>query len=346
MYKYTERICYLKGSPFEIGFLMGKTLGPKLEANIERYIRERVPRDVSLDIERWRLGALPWLHALPMRFQDEFAGLARGSGLPLQRLAEWASLEGFLSGRCSGAIVAIGRQVWVARNNDIFAPGMWGYVTIREVTGRIPAISFGMEGDVFTPTGINRERLWLHYNYLPAHDAPDGEKPCWPCYVLMVEALETCRTLHDLEDLLEHTQRDGAMLLFAVDGKTNAYALYECGCTDFYKREPAHGWLVGTNHYCVHPKARPECDSDVLSSTNRYTRMEELVGNLLSLPGSASPVEALIRVLSDDGIERRNGDAVTAYSNVACPSAKEIWYTFGGYPSASHGNWQRLDWPW
>jgi hypothetical protein len=35
-------------------------------------------------------------------------------------------------------------------------PELWGYVTIREVEGRIPTISFSMEGDVFTPTGINK----------------------------------------------------------------------------------------------------------------------------------------------------------------------------------------------
>jgi hypothetical protein len=53
-----------------------------------------------------------------------------------------------------------------------------------------------------------------------------------------------------------------------------------------------------------------------------------------------------IRILADDKIERRINKLITAYSNVACPGTGEIWYTFGGYPSACKGNWQRLEWPW
>ena len=344
--RIAERVYHVTGSPFEIGYTMGRSLGAKLETNIERYTRERIPPHVTLDVERWRAGALPWLRNLPPRFRDEFQGLAEGAGLPLQRLAEWAYLEIVLSAQCSGAIIELDQQVWVARNNDIFAPGLWGYVTIREVTGRIPAISFGLEADVFTPTGINREQLWLHYNYLPTWDTPDGETPALPCYAFMVEALETCRTLPELEALLGRIQRDGGMLLFAVDCKTNTYALYECTCTGFYKREPVQGWLVGTNHHCVHPQAPPVYETGPLSTTSRYERMETLVEGLVAQGGSAAPVKALIEILADDGIEARDGDTVTAYANVACPATREIWYTFGGYPAASRGNWQKLAWPW
>jgi len=89
---HKNRIRHLKGSPFEIGFAMGQSLGSRLEANIERYVRERVPVSIRLDHQVWQSGALPWLHSLPARFQEEIEGLAQGSGLPLQRLAEWAYL--------------------------------------------------------------------------------------------------------------------------------------------------------------------------------------------------------------------------------------------------------------
>jgi hypothetical protein len=346
MDQYKSRIQHVKGSPFEIGCALGRSLGPRLEANIARYIRERVPQDVRLNLETWRSGALPWLRSLPARFLEEFEGLAEGSGLPLQRLAEWAYLEIVLAGQCSGAIITIDQRAWVARNNDMFAPGMWGYVVIREVSGRIPTISFGMEGDVFTPTGINQDKLWLHYNYLPTWDTPAAGKLHLPCYALLVEALETCRTLPDLEALLQRIQRDDGMLLFAVDGKTNAFVLYECTCTEVYKRESSNGWIVGTNHYCVHPKAPLPNQTGPLSTANRYKQIETLAGNLYARHTPASPVRELMQILADDAIEARRGEIVTACSNVACPSTQEIWYTFGGYPAASHGNWQRLAWPW
>jgi hypothetical protein len=340
-----SRIVHLKGTPFEIGFAMGQALGSRLAENITRYIHRRIPAGVPFSVQAWRRGALPWLRELPERYLEEFEGLSAGSGLPLQRLAEWAFLEDALENQCSGAIVMLNGHAWIARNNDTYVPDMWGYVTIREVDGRIPAICFGLEGDVFTPTGVNQEKLWLHYNWLPAWDLPEAGKFQLPGYVFIVEALETCRTLQDVEKLLLQEPRAGGMLLFAIDGKTDEYALYECTCTGYYKRQPADGWIAGANHYCALSNGSVESDSTPLSSHGRQQRLETLVPGLAAT-SIESPVNYLIQVLADDEIERRSGDIQTAYSNVACPATGEIWHTFGGYPSASQGNWVRLDWPW
>jgi hypothetical protein len=74
--------------------------------------------------------------------------------------------------------------------------------------------------------------------------------------------------------------------------------------------------------------------------------MEGLVRALTLSQTPANLPADLIRILADDEIERRESKLVTAYANVACPYSGEIWYTFGGYPAASQGNWQRLAWPW
>lgn len=341
-----KRLYHCRGSPFEIGIAMGRALGRRLEANIDRYIQERLLPEAQLDRERWQTGSLPWLESLPSRFLEEFKGLSQGSGLPLQRLAEWVFLEVLLDSQCSGVICLLDGHAWVARNNDTFAPDMWGYATIREVSGRIPAISFCLEGDVFTPSGVNHEQLWLHYNYLPATDAPDPAKPHLPAYAFVVEALETCRSLQDVEGLLASLQREGGMLLFAVDGKAEQFALYECNCTSARKLHASDSWLVGTNHRQSHSPGFPSADLDSLNTYRRYERLEQLVHELYQQE-LAQPVHtSLIQILADDGVEKRRGDIQTAYSNVACPGRKEIWYTFGGCPSASHGDWQRLEWPW
>ncbi|HEX3048567.1 MAG TPA: hypothetical protein VHY08_27710, partial [Bacillota bacterium] len=127
---------------------------------------------------------------------------------------------------------------------------------------------------------------------------------------------------------------------------TNTYALYECSCTGFYKRETTKAWLVGTNHYCSHPKAPFSSSIEPLSTYSRYHRMETLIEGFVSRNEHAAPVQELIRILADDGVEVRNGEIATVYSNVACPNTQELWYTFGGYPAASQGNWQKLEWPW
>ena len=343
MNNHLNRIYHFKGNPHEIGFTAGRMLGGKLEQTLSHYISSR---EHTSDMNKLYQGALPWLRRLPKRFQDEFEGMAEGAKLPLQSLAEWAYIEECESNRCSGAVGLFGNRAWVARNNDKYVPELWGYVTIREVDGRIPTINFSMEGDVFTPTGINREKLWLHYNFLPVWDKPSPSKPHVPAYVFLTEALELCHSISDVETLLNETDRDGCMLLFAVDGKTNEFALFDCMCSKYYRRDPSDGWIVGTNHYCAIEDLTLGDDEGSVGTLNRFSRMENLL-NTLSVSQTLPNLPAdLIRILADDKIERRDKQLITVYSNVACPSKGEIWYTFGGYPAASKGNWQRLEWPW
>ena len=344
MNNYLDQIYHFKGSPYEIGYETGRLIGAKFEQNINHYIASQI---FVTNMDKLHQGAIPWLRCLPKRFQDEYEGMAEGANLPLQFLVEWAYIEECASNYCSGAISMFGDRAWVARNNDLYVPELWGFVTIREVNGRIPTICFGMEGEVFAPTGINKEKLWLHYNFLPVWDKPAPNKPHFPAYVFLTEALELCHTINDVETLLNETDRDGGMLLFAVDGKKNEFALFECMCSKYYKREPSDGWIVGTNHYitCKDPTLG-DMDKEPLGTLSRFSRIENLMQTLSASQTSPNLPADLIRILADDNIERRDKRVVTVYSNVACPSAGEIWYTFGGYPAASKGNWQRLEWPW
>ena len=341
---HLNRIYHYKGSPREIGFAAGRMFGNRLGQKLNRYIADQ---PIPKDMEKLHAGAMPWLRSLPHRFQEEFEGLAEGANLPLQLLAEFNYIEECDVVQCSGAIYPFGNKVWVARNNDSYVPELWGYVTIREVEGRIPTINFSMEGDIFAPTGINKEKLWLHYNFLSVWDQPAPNKPHVPAYVFLTEALELCRTISDVEILLNETDRDGGMLLFAVDGKNNEFALFECLCSKYYKREPSDGWIVGTNHFCAcEDLTLIDEDKKPLGTISRFNRIENLIQTLSAAQTSPNFPADLIRVLADDQIERRDTQIVTVYSNVACPSTGEIWYTFGGYPAASKGNWQRLAWPW
>ncbi len=290
-------------------------------------------------------GALPWLRQLPARFQEEYKGLAVGAGLSLQRVAEWVYLERYLAHRCSGALLRVDGHIWIARNNDTFAPELWGYATLRSVTGRLPTLTFGLEGDLFTPTGVNRERLWLHYNYWAVDDAPAPGQPQLPAYAFLTEALETCATLSDVETLLDQIQRDDGMLLFAVDGKRESGALYECSCRSHRRRNLETSWLAATNHGTGE---LPSPEEEV-TPLNSWSRLRHLEAQLVTLCGQSEGLTLpadLIHVLADANIERRGEEFSTAYANVACPGLGRLWYTFGGHPAASGGNWQRIPWPW
>jgi hypothetical protein len=337
------RVRRVKGNSGEIGYALGRAMGERLAFNIDRYIQTGPAKHGALDIEKLRQGALDWLRSLPQRYQDEFEGMAEGSGVPLQRLAEWCFVEECVQAGCSALVCAIGGRAWVARNNDLWAPDMWGYVTVREVDGRLPTIIFGLEGEVFAGTGINGERLWLHYNWLPVRDAPSLQKAHWACFVWLREALETCRAIPDVEALLRQVDRDGGMMLFAVDGRTDEFAVFECTCAGHVRREGCEDWIVGTNHCCDIDGAG---DSEHLtSSRRRFQRMEELTRKLYGRDSVDTPKD-LIRILADPDVEARGEDYGTVYANVACPSLGEVWYTFGGYPAASAGVWRQVEWPW
>jgi len=334
-----KRIVHLKGSPREIGIVNGRFLGKRLEENINRYIQGRPRHPEILDRVQLQAEALPFLHRLPLRFQEELQGMSEGAGIPLQRIAEWVAVEQCVHDSCSGLITSIGGHAWVARNNDFRVPDAWGYVTIREVNNRIPTISFGMEGDVFTATGMNREQLWIHSQFLPVDDTPQPNKAHLPGYVILMEALETCVTIRDVENLLKSMDRDSGMLLFIVDGKTNESALLECTCREYSRREPVRGGLIGTNHSC---NTKPADVNE--SSVRRLERLTELVDR--NDWGIVIPPEGLITILADDGVEQRGGDFITVEAAVACPGEKSMWYTLGGYPAASRGNWSGIEWPW
>jgi hypothetical protein len=74
--------------------------------------------------------------------------------------------------------------------------------------------------------------------------------------------------------------------------------------------------------------------------------MEEMASALYARPADLDLPESLIAILADERVERRRHPLVTAHASVACPGAGGLWSTFGGYPAASRGNWQRVAWPW
>ena len=341
MAKRSGRIRRYAGTPREIGLAAGRALGKRLATSIARYLRERPRRPGALDVAELHRGALPWLRTLPTRFQEELEGLAEGAALPLQRVAEWEYVESCVDDGCSDFVGLLDGRAWVARNNDTFIPALEGYATIRDVTGRIPSLAFGLEGGVFTATGVNRDRLWLHHQSLQASDAPRRDRPHLNGWILLTDMLETCSTIGDVEARLGEVDRDEGMILFAVDGKRDEFAILECTCSGHARRAESGPWLVATNH--VHgaaPESGDEC------SRAREARMEVMATDLFGREDPACLPEDLVAMLADDGVERRGQDLTTAYSAVACPGSGELWYTLGGYPAASRGAWQRIPWPW
>jgi len=110
MNSYLNRIHHFKGNPYEIGFTAGHTFANKLELTINHYIANV---ENTKDLQKLYVGALPWLRTLPKRFQEEFEGMAEGSNIPLQRLAEWASLRNAMQNNVAEQFIYPGiRRGW------------------------------------------------------------------------------------------------------------------------------------------------------------------------------------------------------------------------------------------
>jgi hypothetical protein len=333
-------VAHFAGTAREVGVAAGRALGPRLDANIARYLRERPQSPDALDWAELRRGALPWLRTLPDRFQDELEGLAEGACVPLQAVAEWNYVEQCVDDGCSAVVGWIDGHAWVARNNDMFVPGIWGHATIREIKGRIPTLTFGQEGDVFTATGVNRERLWLHHHALATSDGARPGRPHMSGWVLLTEMLETCSTIAQVERRLAEVDRDEGMLLVAIEGASDEVAVLECGRSTHARRPQDGAWLIVTNHATVLDEP-PTADS-----RSRHARMESLADELSRQPLGPRPPGDLIAMLADGEIERRGADFSTVYATVACPAGGSVWFTFGGCPAASLGDWQPVAWPW
>ena len=334
-----SRIRRASGSPRAIGLQLGRMIGKRLERTIAAYIHEGPARFGVVNWSKLRHGARPWLDTLPDRFVNEMEGLAEGSGVPLPRIAEWTFVESCASFGCSSILIEHQDKTWIARNNDLWAPELWGFATIRDIEDnhRLPTLLFGMEGETFSATGVNKERLWLHCHFLAPRDHPAANRPTQLFFVWLTEALETCARVRDVEYRLNAIQRNAAMLLFAVDGNTNERAVFECECGSHHRLPDPNPWIAGTNH------RRTEAMPD-LGSQSRLNTLNNKAASLNQQEGSVT--EQLIGLLADPGVEQQASGYGTVYAVVACPESGELHYTFGGFPAASRGRWQKLAWPW
>lgn len=335
------RTHYYKGSPEDIGISIGQLLGDRLLKNINNML-STLEQSKGINYEKLEAESMKWLETLPSDYQKELAGISKGSGCSIERIAQCYYSSECTGRGCTSFISIIDGEAWVGRNNDYIYTKSWGHVNILASDDKIPTMIFGMEEDIFSGTGFNKEKIWLHYNWLPVWDKPTLNSKPLPPYVFIRLALETCKTIGDIEHLIKNTVRSGGMNLFAVDGKNNEFAIYECSCLTYAKRNIfGQASTAGANHYCC--LELPEgFRREAANSVKRQECLEKQLAQIQApeLPGS------FISALSDPDVEQNSKLSGTVYSNICCPSKEDIWYTYGGFPAASNGNWEKVSWIW
>jgi len=325
-----------RGNGCEIGLYMGKHVRGRFRSAIEQFLKA-VDKAYGLDYIRLEREAINCLSRLPEEYQLEVESLAYGSSVKLEKVAQWLYCGRYTGFGCSSFIVLMDNTAWVGRNFDYAGPCMWRNINVIEKEGRIPVVIFGQEGSLFSSTGFNFRKLWLHYNHVPAWDMPAPEEKSIPPFVFIRMALENCSTIGDVEKLLQATVRDCGMNLFAVDGKNNTCAVYECTCKSYLKRQSSRSYIAASNHYVA--TAVPSGFRNVEpSSVIRQKRMEELLAGIK--PGDLK--SELIRILSDQKVEQNLGASGTVYTCLACPSKDLYWYACNGFPAASGADFEEV----
>lgn len=327
-----NRFVRLEGSPYQVGYQLGERLQGNLANDISHYLDSGPLQAGEITAEQLSAGALDWANSFPQRFLLEMEGLADGSGVPLKRIAEWGYADSGAKTGCSAFLLRAGDTLWVGRNNDLWVPDVWGYAIQRQVTGRLGTVTFGMRGELYAATGVNASGLWLHYNWLPAPDQPEAD--AWTPYVLLTDILETCEDIDAVEARLRSEIRQGGMLIFSASPDGQA-AILECSCRHVARCDLGSDFLVGTNHY----QFIPEMKDTLEANQNSLHRAEAMAAKLGELPRNPQPKD-LIAVLADPNVEQHRENYGTVYANLYNPMSHELWFTFGGFPAASHGNWQ------
>lgn len=335
-----NKIRHYAGTNYEIGMAIGRQIGERYPERAEKYI---AAMDYQYGINHSKLEqeCMLWFNTLPEQYQEELTGISDGAVYPLEKIAQFNYADRCIAGGCTSFICIADGDAWIGRNNDYLSLDSWGYVNFFAVNRKIPVILFGMEGDNFSGTGINKEKLWLHYNWLPVWDNTTfDEKPLSP-FVFLRLALETCSSVGEVEYLIKSTIRDSGMGLYAVDGKTNEFTVFECTCREYARRECSGTFISGANHYeAVTPPSWT--NYDFTGSRTRQAVVNEILlqGKFGKLP------DAFASILSNPRVEQNNGLSGTVYANVCCPAREEIWYAHDGFPAASKGTWDKIDWDW
>jgi hypothetical protein len=332
------RIQKFSGTHSEVGYAIGETVKGRLGTFIDDYIAAISGSDAG-NLKKLGEEAIRWFENLPSGYQQELSAISRGANCPVEKVVQWNYCDQFFEG-CTSFIFRDNNILWVGRNNDYLFPNIWNFINIISADDKIPVMMFGLETSIFSGTGYNKERIWLHYNWLPSWDKPPLEdRPISP-YVFIRKALEECSSIDEIESALRSSIRDGGMTLFAVGGKTNEYRVFECTCRDYVLRTMDGNFIAAANHH-NHFQVPDEHAYDKAGSISRQERAEELLA-----AETQDVCSHFVRILSDPLVEQHDEALGTVYSAIVCPHTDRLWYAADGFPSASKGGWEEIDWSW
>ncbi|MFW5698131.1 MAG: C45 family autoproteolytic acyltransferase/hydrolase [Fimbriimonadaceae bacterium] len=308
----------LAGSPYEVGRAQGERLGATLEKSALAWV-DALSGKGLLSKRMRNEGALEWLETLPERWREEIIGLADGAGGDLGLIAANQYCEKYRTAGCSSFFLREGDGWIVARNTDASDYGpVWNYLPDRQINGLNRWTLFTVQGDIYGATGLTHSGLWLHYNYAQVVGPTEGDN----LWTWLADTLESGDNLAHVEDRLNHFPRNRAMVLFALDAKTQEAVIYECEAVEWSKRMVEAPFAIGTNHFIDRQSRATK------SSLGRYGRLESLLA-------AADNVEDAKRAILDPDVAQSGKTFGTVFSAVWSSGNGRLLHATGGLPPKS-----------
>lgn len=268
-----HRQMYLSGSPSEMGFQHGSLAAE----NIRRVSRRLVygvgllysikqgqwfPQAARELVERQRPFIAP-------AYFEEMKGLAEGSGLPLDLIQAANIFPEFF--HCSGAAVmgeaSAGGELLHARVLDYMTEiGLQDEAVVLAVArpGAHQFVTVGYLGFIGSVTGMNEKQVAIG----EMGGAGQGDWDGVPMSLLIRQALETCNTLDEVEQLMRESPRTCEYYYLITDGKGPS-ALGVAATPDTFETFGPGVW---------HEKlTQPMADAVLLSGGGRYENLVERV---------------------------------------------------------------------
>lgn len=220
-----QMVIHLEGTPYEMGFQMGKMLPIQTRQNCDAYVtyfaleNRKMTMDELLNI--WK-AAEPFV---PQSFKDEMRGLAEGAGIPLDLvIAAHALPEKF---HCSGAAVWGG----MTRDGKLYHYRSLDYalhlgkdvkvqenaaVIVRKPTGKVPSLVVGWAGVLGCVTGMNAKGLSIGEMGCSSNDETYAG---FPMFFLLRYCLEESETLDQALTIMRRAPRTSGYNFIFTDGK-------------------------------------------------------------------------------------------------------------------------------
>ncbi len=264
-----QRVLLIAGSPWEMGYQQGKLLSGPIQAMMKTVLTVARAAD-SNRYDDYFNGSIEqaWQRTrpfIPQRYLDEMAGLAAGSGIPLNEI-QWGNIFPELF-HCSGFALSASATsdgtLYHGRILDYMTEvGLQQHalITVAQPDGQTPFITIGYAGFIGSVTGMNARQVAIG----EMGGRGEGNWDGMPMSFLVRKALEEADSLNQAVEIFRSTPRTCEYYYVISDGKLPDARGLACAPDRFEVVAPGQS----------HPQLpHPVKDAVLLSAGDRYEHL-------------------------------------------------------------------------